>query len=140
MMSLLLERPALRAQPRRVVGWVLGAALLVATFVPLTATLEDMPRADITFVNPSPWDIHVDLLIDGAKSRVKLATIGRRDTVQIREVGEPDGDTWTFEFTARHHATEVTVSDDKLRASHHRLPIPDGLLADLEAAHAPPSP
>ena len=139
-MSLTLQRPAQRSQPRQIVAWALGTALLVVTLVPAMRALEDMPRANITFANPTPWDIHVDLLLHDGRSRLGLATLGADKTVQIREIGEPGEDEWTFEFAAWDETAEVTLSDQELRANQNRVAVPDALIQRLEAADAPPSP
>lgn len=140
MMSLTVQRPEQRSQLRQLAAWVFGVALLVAALVPLNRLLEDMPRADVTFVNRSPWDINVDLLLEEGNSRVGLATIGQGNTVQVQEIVEPDGDTWTFEFAARGRTALVTMSDERLRANRFRVAVPDALIDELEAAREPPNP
>lgn len=139
-MSLTLERPAQRSQPRQIVAWVLGTALLLAMLVPAMRALQDLPRADVTFVNRTRWDIHVDLLLDDGRSRVSLGTLGTGKAVRIQEIGEPGGDEWTFEFAAWDETAELTVSDQRLRAGQYRVAVPDALRQRLEAADAPPSP
>jgi hypothetical protein len=139
-MSLSLERPAQRAQSRRIVARVLAAGLLVILVTLLIRALEDMPRADVTFANPTRWAIEVDLVLDEGDSRVGLGTIGAKALARIEEIGEPGGDAWTFEFAAWGHTATITVSNDQLRADRYRVAVPTSLVQELEAANAPRSP
>ena len=139
-MSLMLERPGQRSKPRQLVAWLLGLALAVGVLTPLMRQLDDMSRADVTFVNRSKWDIDVDLLLDNGSSRLGLATIRSKTSRTIGEIGVPSGGTWVFEFAARDETARVSVSGERLRADRYRVEIPRALTDQLEAKDAPPSP
>ena len=139
-MSLTLERPEQRSKQRQLVAWLLGLALALGVLTPLMHGLDDLPRADVTFVNRSKWDVSVDLLLDNGASRVGLATIRAHSTMKIEEIGAPGGDTWIFEFDAWDQTTRVSVPNGTVRANHARVTVPRALTDQLEATDAPPSP
>jgi hypothetical protein len=138
--SLTLERPEQRSKQRQLVAWLLGLALAVGVLTPLMHGLDDLPRADVTFVNRSKWDVSVDLLLDNGASRVGLATIRAHSAMKIEEIGAPGGDTWIFEFDAGDQTTRVSVPNETVRANHARVAVPRALTDQLEAIDAPPSP
>lgn len=138
MLPLALERPDARVRPRQLLWWALGAIALVTVVVPVMRALDDVPRADVTFGNVTPWDVNVDLIADDGR-HLPLATIGAGTNLRIEEIGVPRGE-WVFELSSWGHSQRVTMSDRQLRAVRNRVDLPPELVRELEEANPPHSP
>src|SRR4051812_39430880 len=135
MQPLTLTRAEQPIRPRHLAASFAVVALVLVALVPVSRSLADSARRDVTIENPSPWAVHVDLVLDDGR-RLDLGPIGPDTTEQLRDVLTPGGSTWTFELDAWGHVATVDVDGDEAL----RVPVPAELTEALEAAQAPPSP
>jgi hypothetical protein len=121
-------------------GYLLGAAATLAGMLLLASTLADAPRADITIVNDSTWDLRVDAVYaDGGV--VPLATVDADRSQAIEDVWKPSG-SWQFRWTYGDGDTTetVSVSDQVLQSGKGRIQAPEGLTNQLRESGVPASP
>ena len=133
----LVRRPS---DPRRRLG------LAAATIVGLTAVLalaSAMQAAatvdEVTIVNESPYDVHVEVRRPGGPV-LGLGTVPRERSTRFTTVLD-QGDTWSFAFSAGgEDGGTVEVGRTALERDGWSLVVPATAASRLERAGLPPSP
>ena len=121
--------------------WLIGAALLVAVAL-LGPRLVRGPAfvERVSVVNPSPYDIHVEVSGDGRTGWMSLTTVGRASTGAALDVVD-QGAVWRFRFEAQgRRGGELQVSRADLRQAGWSIEVPEAVVTRLRDAGAPPSP
>lgn len=139
MSELTLTRPPRPARASALVVYSLAACVFVAAIVLLVPHLRDTPRASLTVVNPTVWDVGVDVITDD-DSRTMLATVSAETTREIDEIAK-SGATWVLSWRFRGaEILRTSMSDAELRASGYRVEVPAEVTRFLHAEGAPAAP
>jgi hypothetical protein len=110
------------------------AAMVACTFA-LQGVLADVPRAQVTVRNHTPWDVTMYVREGDAVS--PILTIGARHESTIREVAVPGGP-WKLVWRFKGEDIATSTVDD--RGRDLVIAVPDDVERALRARHAPPSP
>jgi hypothetical protein len=92
--------------------------------------------ARITFVNPSPYDIDVDVTNRERAGWLPLGEVQDRETTVIQEVID-QGDVWIVRL-ADGEGGEVRFTREELQRADWRIQIPATVEARLRSAWGPP--
>ena len=115
----------------------LGLAVVAVMVIGLLILQEPARVSSVTFTNPSPYDVVVDVSSKDRASWLPLAVV---DVGTTREYGDvlDQGDTWVFRFRAQGvDGGEVAVSRHDLAAAGWKYTIPNEVIQRFQAAGAP---
>jgi hypothetical protein len=94
----------------------------------------------VTIVNPTPYDLEIDVAGAGHATGLTLGAVGRDQTKAIEDVLD-QGQQWVFTFRHGHdEAGTLTVAKDQLARDHWQVTVPASVANLLAAAGASPSP
>jgi hypothetical protein len=94
----------------------------------------------MTVVNPSPYDLSIDVRGANEDGWVAIGLVDQRATTDVQEVLD-QGQQWTFRVAGQGHpAGTFTLTRPQLAQASWRVDIPPAIAATLQAAGAPPSP
>ena len=133
--------PSVRVS-RQAVAIVVAAVLAAATLFVVAQRLARSPStvAHVTIVNPTPYDLEVEVTGAGRAHGLTLGSVGRDQTKVIDDVLD-QGSQWIFHFRKGHDdAGAVTMPKAQLARDHWQLTVPASVAAQLAAAGAQPSP
>ena len=129
-----------RRDPRQRVGLAAATLLGVSALATLVWAMRAPATVDeVTIVNDTPYDVHVDVRGPGGPV-LGLGTVPRGRSISFTTVLD-QGDRWSFTFTAggRDGGT-VEVSRDDLEREGWTLAVPATVASRLEGTDLPPSP
>ena len=133
--------PSVRVPPR--VFAIAAAALVVAggLFLVGRHLMPSPSRVDrVTIVNPTPYDLEVDVAGAGRATGLSLGAVGRDQTRTIDDVLD-QGRQWVFTFRHGHDdGGALTIARERLAGDHWQVTIPATVADRLTAAGASPSP
>lgn len=137
---MLTTHPPRASRTRRQVSeYVFAAVVFLGLALPVSLELRTPPTIAITFVNPHPWDIGVDVVLaDG--DRIGVATIDEESERAVTELLHPESPLrlrWSFQGE---ELLVTTTSDEQLRTQDHRLTVPEQVAQRLGALGTPSSP
>ena len=93
----------------------------------------------VTIVNPTPYELEVEVSGPDRASTIDLGTVPREQTKTFEDVLD-QGDGWTFRFALAHlQGGEITVTRDDLARGEWRVTVPSAVADRLAAAGASPS-
>jgi hypothetical protein len=132
-----------RVQARRLGQGLLAGALVAAMLVGAAVTMEAtrlpsfVPR--LTMVNPTPYQVEVDVTGEDRDGWLSLGGLRRESTKSMYEVID-QGDSWIFRFGYGGQAGgETRLTGAQLRADRWHVRIPPEVGDRLRAAGMPPS-
>jgi hypothetical protein len=135
-------RPLVRRRPdaRRGAEVAAAALLAVLAFAALAAALRGPAFVDeVTIVNDSPFDVHVDVRAPGGRV-LGLGTVPRGREMRFTSVLD-QGDTWSFSFSSGDDdGGRVDLARRALERDGWRLTIPATTESRLERAGLSPAP
>jgi hypothetical protein len=132
-------RPATTARAPVVVAAVVAAALL-GLVIALVVSLDRAAFVDrITVVNPTDYDVNVDVRSAEGDGWLDLGTVERGREATFEEVAD-QGDQWLFRFSyAGTEAGELVVARDDLAGRQWTLEIPAEVGLRLQTAGVAPT-
>jgi hypothetical protein len=133
--------PSVRVPPR---VFAIVAAVVVAAgglFLVRQHLMPSPSRVDrVTIVNPTPYDLEVDVAGAGRATGLTLGAVGRDQTKTIEDVVD-QGRQWVFTFRHGHdEAGALTIAKEQLAGDHWQVTIPASVADRLAGAGAFPSP
>ena len=133
----LVRRPR---DPRQRVRLAAAALLGLTAFVPLVWAMRAPATVDeVTVVNESPYDVHVEVRSPGGPV-LGLGTVPRDRSTRFTTVLD-QGDRWSFAFTAGgEDGGTVEVPRTELEREGWTLVLPATVASRLEGTGLPPSP
>ena len=134
-------RPTVVRSRRRVVLFGLLAVIAALLLFVLTQRLIPSPSFvdRVTIVNPTPYQINVEVSGAGRDIGIGLGAVPREQTKTFEDVLD-QGDQWIFRFfAAGFNGGEVSVSKEDLLRGQWKLTVPGAVAERLAAAGASPS-
>lgn len=131
-------RPLLRSlRPVHVIVAVAAAAALL----PLSRLLVTPPFVErVTFVNPTAYDLTVEVASSARERWMAVATVRRRATTETGQIYDV-GDVWVFRFAGQgEDGGELRLTRAELERNGWRVEIPKRVGDQIEAEGAPPPP
>lgn len=96
--------------------------------------------AKISIVNPSEYDIQVEVSGDEGKSSMILTTAGQKATTAAVDVVD-QGPSWVFRFSAQgRDGGELRITRAVLKQAGWTVGVPEAVIERLRQQGAPPSP
>jgi len=129
-------------RPRRAAAIAVAAVVTAAALFVVAQRLARSPSTveRVTIVNPTPYDLEVELSGTGRANGLTLGAVGREQTKVIEDVLD-QGSEWTFTFRKGHDdAGRLTVPRAQLAADHWQLTVPSSVADRLAASGSQPSP
>jgi hypothetical protein len=119
---------------------LLGAVVVIAAVVKLAPTMsQPAVVARVTIINPTDYQMNVDVAGGRRDGWFDLATVGRGRTTTVEEVADV-GRQWLFRFSYGGVAAgELAVSRSELMAGGWTITVPDEAMQRLRAAALSPS-
>ena len=133
--------PAVRL-PRQAIAIAVAAVLAAAALFVVVQRLAASPSSvdRVTIVNPTPYDLEVEVTGTGRAHGLTLGSVGRDQTKVIEDVLD-QGAQWVFTFRKGHDdGGQLTVPKTQLARDHWQLTVPASVADQLAAAGAQPSP
>jgi hypothetical protein len=137
--ELTLLRPSKPARTAALAVYSLAGIAWIIAMILLEPHLREKPLASMTVVNPTVWDVGVDIVTDN-DSRMLLATMSAETTRTIDEIAQPDG-AWVLSWRFRgSEILRTSMSDADLEANGYSVEVPDEVTTFLRTAGTPPAP
>lgn len=96
--------------------------------------------AKVSLVNPSEYDIHVEVSGDEGTSWMSLTTANQRATTDQVDVID-QGPSWVFRFSAQgRDGGELRIARAALKQGGWTVDVPEAVIERLRQQGAPPSP
>ncbi len=134
-----LPRPQVRSVSQALLA-VVAVAVLAAGVLAASEAMglpTFVPRLSV--INPTPYDVEIDVTGRGGGSWLNLGGVPRESTKPLYELID-QGDQWLFRFHyAGVDAGEMSVRRDDLRAGDWRVTIPAAVGDRLRAGGVSPS-
>jgi hypothetical protein len=121
---------------------LLAALLLFGVATVTIPRVVDLPRGvrRVTFENPTPYDLEVDLTSAKRDGWILLGTAQARSVTTIEEVAD-QGRIWIFRFRGQgEDGGEIRVGRDELKDAEWTVTVPDRIARQLQARGASPPP
>src|SRR3954470_24459122 len=94
---------------------------------------------DVRVVNPGEFDVDVDVAAAADDGWMSVGTAINRHTTVTHEVYDL-GAVWLFRFTTPYGQTQLRLTRADLTREDWSVHVPEGFIARLRTAGAPPSP
>lgn len=128
---------------RSVRPWHLGASMMtVLALLWAGPSLLGTPKvvAEVSVVNRSDFDVHVDVTDEGRDGWVSLTTANKASTTVAEDVVD-QGDVWVFRFQAQgREGGELPLGRDDLDRSGWTVEVPAAVIEQLRRLGTPPTP
>ena len=133
------RRPTIRG--RDVFASMLLAVVMLAALFGAARFTAVPPHVErVEFVNPTVYDIDVDVTGGDRDGWVGAGIARRTSTTVVQEVLD-QGDTWTFRFRAQgEDGGELTLPRVRLERDDRKVRVPSRVADDLESRGASPPP
>lgn len=132
--------PGLRARHGSVLALVLALAIVAAVAVELVPRLQVPPDiARLRVVNPTVYQLNIDVSADADGPWLDLGTFGREGTKTIEQVGD-QGRSWLFRFSSGGlDAGRLALARSDLAKAGWTVRVPDAVGERLRAKGLAPS-
>ena len=95
---------------------------------------------ELSIVNGSEYDVHVEVSDAGRRGWMSVTTATRQSTTSARAVVD-QGPTWVFRFgTQGRRSGEIRIASADLRQAGWAVQVPDAVIEGFRRQGAPPSP